>query len=343
MTFLLLNEDELRQTINLSEAVSVIEDAFVALGQNRITIPGNFLMHLPRGRGEVAVKGAYLQDAPYYVIQVGSHFYKNLAQNLPPDSGLIVVFDADTGFPAALLIDNGYITHVRAGIAGALAAKYLANTPIHTVGVVGSGKQAFIQLKALLTVRTADLVVVWGRTPLEADAFARRIVEDHNVNIEIASTIAEVVRNADVLITATPSTEPIIRGEWLKPGVHITAVGSNSPTKQECHLDVLQRADVILVDNFEQCSTSGEIHHGLAAGIITRDSIQGNLSQLMLNSIPGRTEREQITLVDLTGLDWQDTVIATLALEKALFLGLGQRLQPGLEQRHLGHRTENLL
>ena len=343
MALLLLNEDELRQTINLSEAVAAIEHAFVAAGEGQVTIPGKFSFRLPEVNGKVNVKGAYIQDTSYYVIRIGSRFLNNLQINLPTRSGLIIVFDAATGFPAAVLVDNGYIANVRGGIVGALATRHLANTPINTVTVIGAGRQAFTQLKALLTIERVDLVKVWSPTPIETDAFARRIVEDHNVNITFASSIESAVEEADVLITATPSREPLIRAEWLKPGIHITAAGSNTPDKQELHTDVLHRADIIVVDNYAQCAEMGEFHHGLAAGVITPADVHGELRSLIAGSISGREHPEQITLIDLTGLEWQDTTLATLALDKALFLGLGQRMESGLKQTHVGPRIDNLL
>jgi ornithine cyclodeaminase len=228
------------------------------------------------------------------------------------------------------MVDNGYITQLRAGAAGALAARYLANQTLDRVVVLGSGKQAYIQLKALMIVRSFGLVSVWGRSPMNVDSYARRLVEDHDLNIEIAPSLEAAVRQADLIITATSSQEPLLKADWLKPGVHITAVGSNHPAKQELALDVLQRADVIIADKFDQCAVAGEIHHALAAGVITADRVQGELGQLIKGKIPGRTHPDQITLADLTGLEVQDTAIATLALEKDLFLGLGQRVESQL-------------
>jgi len=343
MSLLLLNEDELRQTINLTEAITVIESAFVASAEGRIHIPGSFDLNLPGVQGMVDVKGAYLEDAPFFVIKIGSHFMQNPRINLPQDSGLITVFDAATGFPAALLLDNGYLTNVRAGIVGALATEYLANKQAESVAVIGAGRQAFIQIKSLIAVRSIKQVKVWGTTPLEADTFARRLVEDHNINIEIAPSVEAAVTNAGIVITATAGKQPLVQADWLKPGTHITAAGSTSLEKQELHSNVLQRADVIVVDNFEQGTTRGEIHHGLEAGVIGKEDIQGELSSLILGKIPGRTQADQITLIDLTGLEWQDAVVATLALDKALFLGLGQRLEPGIEQKNIGQRASILL
>jgi ornithine cyclodeaminase/alanine dehydrogenase-like protein (mu-crystallin family) len=176
-------------------------------------------------------------------------------------------------------------------------------------------------------------VLVWGRTPLHVDDYARRIVEDQDLNVQITSSVAEAVQHADIIITATASYRPLVKGDWLKPGVHITAVGSNLPEKQELEVEVLKRADVIVADNLDQSLKSGEISHGLEAGIITLKNIQGELADLVAGKIEGRTQVSQITLADLTGLDTLDIVMATMALEKALFLGLGQRLEVGLSQK----------
>jgi len=153
MSLLLLNEDELRQVITLSEAIDVVEDAFAASAESRINIPGDFVLNLPQVNGEVDVNGTYLQEAPYYVIKIANNFQNNPAINLPTKSGLIAVFDAATGFPAAIMVDNGYLSHIRAGAAGALAVKYLANKKIDQVAILGAGSEAYIHLKSLMVVR----------------------------------------------------------------------------------------------------------------------------------------------------------------------------------------------
>ncbi|MBI1879420.1 MAG: ornithine cyclodeaminase family protein [Chloroflexi bacterium] len=327
MSLLVINEDELRQTVTIAEAIEAVETAFVALAESRMHVPGNFTLDLPEVNGKVDVEGAYLSQAPYYVVRTSSSFHNNPGLDLPIQSGLTAVFDAANGCPVAIMVDNGYLTHLRASAAGALAARYLANQTLDRVVVVGSGKQAYMQLKSLMAVRRVGLVSVWGRSPMHVDSYARRLVEDHDLNIEIASSLEAAVRQADLLITATASQAPLIKAAWLKPGVHITAVGGNHPAKQELHVDVLQRADVIIADKLEQCAACGEIRHALIAGTITLDKVQGELGQLIMGKISGRTHPSQITIADLTGLEVQDTTIATLALEKALFLGLGQRVE----------------
>lgn len=336
MSLLLLNEDELRQTINLSEAVAVIEAAFLASVENKIKSPGSFTLALPEVQGQVMIKSTYLPEAPYYVIKIDNHFKNNPPINLPVNNELIVVFDAATGYPAAILLDNGYLTNVRIGVVGALATEYLANKQARTVTMLGSSGQAYVQLKALVTHRSVERVIVWSPLPHETDGFARRLVEDHDVNVEIAPSTEAAVAETDIIITAIHSPHPILRAEWLKPGVHITAIGGGNATPDhQLHPDVLARADVIVVDSLEHCTDYGEVQHAIASGSITAAKIQGELGSLIQGKLTGRTRSDQITVADLAGLDWQDTVIATLALDKALFLGLGQRLESGLEQTHL--------
>lgn len=330
MSLLILNEDELRQTVTLPEAIAAVEAAFVALAENRMHKPGQFTLDMPEVKSKVEVEGSYLSQTPYYVIRVNSRFHQDHQLALSAHNGLTLVFDANTGQPIALMIDNGYISQLRAGAAGALAARYLANPTLNRVAVIGSGRQAYIQLKALMTDRPIGLVSVWGRSPLHVDSYARRMVEDHDLNIEISPSAEAAVRSADLIITATSSRQPLLKAGWLKPGVHINAVGSNHPHKQELAVDVLQQAQVIIADKLDQCMAAGEIHHALTAGVIAPQQVQGELGALIRGKIPGRTHPDQITVADLTGVEIQDTVIATLAMEKALFLGLGQRVESPL-------------
>jgi len=326
MSLLILNEDELRQSVTLAEAIEAVKSAFVASVEGRMHLPGAFTLQLPEVKGDVHVKGAYLNEALYYVIKVNSDFQDNPIHDLPVRTGFTAVFDAATGFPVALLVDNGYLSSLRAGAAGALAADYLANPHPQQIGILGSEDQAYMHLKALMRVRQFKTVTVWADSPDNADRYARVMVEDHDLDITIAPTVEAAVKNADLIITATYSQQPLIRGDWLKPGVHITAVGNSTRIKQELHLDVLKKSAVIIADQFEQCAATGELHNGLAAGVITPAHVQGELGDLIAGKIPGRTGPEQITLADLTGLDTHDTIVATLALEKALFLDLGQRV-----------------
>lgn len=327
MPLLLLNEDELRQVVTISEAIEAVEAAFAALAEGRLHLPGEFALNLPQVKGEIRVKGTYLDQTPYYVVKVRSNFRQNPMRNLSSHSGLTAVVDVATGIPAAIMLDNGYLSTIRSGAAGAVAAKYLANEQIDQVAVIGSGDQAYIQLKALMKTRNIGTVTAWASSPANADYFARRLVEDHDLDIQITSSLETAVRSADLIVTATRSERPLIEADWLKVGVHLTVIGGKRPTQQLLQLDVLRRADVIITDQYSQAAVTGEIYHGLEAGVISKADVQGELGDLIIGKIPGRTHPDQISLADLTGLDVQDTALATLALEKARFLGLGQQVE----------------
>jgi len=331
MALLLLNEDEIRQTVNLSEAIAVIEAAFAASAENQIKSPGSFNLDFPEVDGSVEVKATYLQNAPYYVIKVGNQFTNNPQINLPANSGMITLFDAATGFPAAVLLDNSYLTNVRTGVVGALATQYLANNEAGEIAVIGSDQQAFLLLKSLIAVRTVKRVTVWGNTPLDADVYARRMVEDHDVNIEIAPSTEAAVAAAEIVLLTEPHLSPPIQAGWLRPGTHITALGNPGGNLPVLDSRLLDRVDMIVADRPSPALNAGTGHQA-----------QGELSQLIRGKIPGRTRTDQITLARLQGLDWQDAVIATLALDKALFLGLGQRIEFGLPQRHPVYGAQRL-
>lgn len=326
MSLLVLNEDELRQIITIHEAVDAVQSAFSAQARGHLNPPAGFTIDLYNVQGRVDVTGTYLDDAPYYVVKVDNTFAANPSINLPTHSGLMVIFDAATGYPAAVLVDNGYVSNLRAAAVGALAARYLANEHLAQVAVLGTGTQAYLQMKALFNVRELESVVVWSPSLAQADSYARRIIEDHDVDIQLAESVEQAVQAADLIIVASSSQHPLIQGEWLKPGVHINVVSSGEFSRQELHGSVMTRADVIVTDKLSRATQIGEIHHGLEAGVITTNDLHGELGDLVVGKLPGRINETQITIADLTGLGIQDSVIATLILDKAIYTGVGQRV-----------------
>jgi ectoine utilization protein EutC len=329
MPTLILTEDEIRQAISTAEAVDAIEAAFAALAKGKVTLPGVINFDLPATppsetpHGESHVKGAYISGSSHFVLKVANSFYNNRALGLPIGSGLMLAFDATTGFLDAILLDNGYLTDLRTGAAGAVAARYLASTTIRQVAFVGAGTQARFQFRAIAAVRRIPSVIVWSRNPANADRFAREIVDDRGCDAHVAQTVAEAVRSSDLIITTTPSHQPLVRADWVRPGTTLIAVGSDAPYKQELDASLLARADMVIADCLSQCAELGEIHHALAAGILTLDDISGELGDVIVNRIPGRTSDDQVIVCDLTGVGVQDAAIAGLLLERARLIGLG--------------------
>jgi ornithine cyclodeaminase len=324
---LVVREREIRGLIGPAEALAAVRDAFARLARGQATLPGVIGLDLPAHAGEVHVKGAHLHGSPYFSVKTATGFYGNPGRGLPVTGGLVLVFDATTGLLAAVLLDNGYLTELRTGAAGALAADLLARRDLETVGIVGSGGQARYQLEALLGVRRPRRAVVHGRSPDRAAAYAQEMEERFGLPVQVASSVQEVVEASDLVATATPAREPVVRASWLRPGVHLTALGSDGPDKRELESAVLARADKVVADSLEQCLRLGEIHHAVDEGALRHEQVYGELGELAAGLKPGRTSDHEITVADLTGVGVQDAAVADRVTAAALAAGAGEFLE----------------
>jgi ornithine cyclodeaminase len=327
MTITMLREDEIRQCVAMDqEAIAAVADAFTRLAEDKVTLPPIVRVDIPASRGEVDVKTAYIRGLDSFAIKVASGFLDNYRLGLPTGSGMMIVISARTGVPEAVLLDNGYLTDVRTGAAGAVAARHLAREKIETAGVIGSGTQARFQMVALNQVRSFRRLMVYGIIPEQVEQYVAEMSAVLGVEVARAADVESVVRNSDVVVTTTPSHKPFLEAEWLHPGLHITAMGADSEHKQELQAAVLGRADLLVCDSKLQCFRVGELQHGLEAGIISRDDPIVELGDLTSGHHPGRRSDEDITICDLTGVGVQDTAIALLAYRKAMEKNLGLRV-----------------
>ena len=281
-------------------------------------------MDLPGHRGEIHAKGAYLEHASTWCLKAASAFYDNPQRGLPIATGVSLALSAETGFLRAVLLDNGYLTDLRTGAAGALAADLLAPRSVRRVLVVGSGVQARYQLEALLGVRQPEGVTVYSRTREHAARYAQEMTATHKLPVNVADSLADAVVSADVIVMTTPSRTPLVRAAWLKPGTHITAMGSDLPGKQELEVAVLRRADVLVVDDVGQAETQGELQHAHDGTIDSSKVV--TLGELAAGDRPGRTGPSDVTVADLTGVGIQDTAVADLSVTRAEQSGIGQPL-----------------
>jgi ornithine cyclodeaminase len=308
----IIDEAALRNAITPALAVEVIREAFRADGEGRTHVPPVINLEIPAAHGEFHIKTAHIDGVAHIAVKVASGFYDNPARGLASGSGMIALFDAATGFPAALLLDNGYLTDIRTGAAGAVAADVLARPTIDVVGVIGSGVQARHQVRCLRIVRRFTRILCWGPTRERLEAYCREMTAE-GYDARAVSSVEEVCAEADVLITATPARAPLVRADWLREGLHVTALGSDSPGKQELEADCLDRADLVVVDRFAQCAAFGELRHAIAAALLTRNDVHAELGQIVAGKRPGRTSDRDITIADLTGVGFQDTAIASAA------------------------------
>lgn len=313
----IIDETALRRVVTPERAVAVVRDAFRADGEGRTHVPSVINLDIASARGEFHIKTAHIDGVPYVGVKIASGFYDNPSKGLPSGSGLIALFDAGTGLPAALLLDNGFLTDIRTGAAGAVAADCLARREITTVGVIGSGLQARHQVRCLRTVRAFSKVVAWSPTRDRLDAYCAEMAAD-GLETSAAHGIEEVCAAADVLITTTPSRTALVKAAWLRPGMHVTAVGSDSPGKHELEAGCLDIADLVVVDRYGQCAAFGELKHALDAGLLTRHDVHAELGEIVAGKKSGRTSDAEITIADLTGVGFQDTAIAAAAFESLI-------------------------
>lgn len=329
MKITILTESELRQCVQVDqEALAAVEDAFTRLADGKANMPPIMRIDVPENNGEVDIKSAYLQGLDSFAVKMSSGFFDNHRLGLPSLGGLMILLSAKIGFPQALLLDNGYLTDVRTGAAGAVAAKYLARQTIETVGVIGAGAQARYQVRALKLVRDFKRVLVYNRSPARAEQYGADMRAELGLEVEQRDSAEGVVRSSDILITTTPAKSPLIRADWLHPGMHITAMGSDAEEKQELQADVFGQADLIVCDRKSQAFRLGELHHAREAGVITdADDNIVELGELTAGRHPGRQSDQQITVADLTGTGAQDTAIALVAYRQAQEAGLGMQIE----------------
>jgi ornithine cyclodeaminase len=324
----ILSEAELRGCVALDrDSIRCVEDCFRALATKPVVMPPILSFEIAEHNGEVDVKTAYVPGLESFAIKMSPGFFDNPKIGLPSVNGLMVVFSATTGLVEAVLLDNGYLTDVRTAAAGAVAAKWLAREDAGRVGIVGAGVQGRLQLEALTLVREDTHAQVWARDGAKAAAYAADMGESLGLSITPADSLEGLVRESDIVVTTTPSKEPLIEADWLHPGLHVTAMGSDTDHKNELAPAVLAAADLYVPDRLSQCASLGELHHAVAAGAVSADADYPELGQIIAGLAPGRSDGEQITVCDLTGTGAQDTAIATLARGRAEAQGAGTTIQ----------------
>ena len=308
-------ETAIRAAIGPAEALASAESAFSALARGQVELPPPMALEVPAVAGEVHVKSAYLKGAPIFAVKIATGFYRNAERGLATGSGLVVVFDAETGFPSLLLDDRGYLTDLRTAAAGVLAARLLAAESIASVAVLGSGVQARHQVEALAQVRRWERTRVWSRSPERLRSYCSELAGQYGIPFTPAGSPDEAVRGADLLITTTPSRLPLFQADSLAPHATVIAVGSDGPEKRELPTGAMLRADKIVVDKMSQCLRLGELHHPVHEGVLQVSDVHAELGDVLIGNASGR-EGNELIICDLTGVGAQDAAIAQAAWEK---------------------------
>ncbi|WP_214471211.1 ectoine utilization protein EutC [Mesorhizobium sp. dw_380] len=314
----ILTERELRAMVTLDlDAVACVENAFRALATLPVVMPPILRLDIPEHRGEVDVKTAYVPGIDGFAIKISPGFFDNPKLGLPSVNGMMVLLSAKTGLVEALLLDNGYLTDVRTAAAGAVAAKHLSRPDSSVAAIFGAGVQAGLQLEALCLVRPIAEARIWARDAARAAATASVLSDKLGIVVRAEPDAAEASAGADIIVTTTPSTEPLIKAGFISAGQHITAMGSDAEHKNEIAPAILRMADLYVADSARQTRRLGELHHAIAAGVMAADAEVVELGQIIAGAKHGRRSASDITIADLTGTGVQDTAIATLARDRA--------------------------
>ncbi|PZV36598.1 cyclodeaminase [Mesorhizobium kowhaii] len=314
----ILTEAELRTIVTLDlDAVACIENAFRALATLPVAMPPILRLDIPEHRGEVDVKTAYVPGIDCFAIKISPGFFDNPKLGLPSVNGMMVLLSAKTGLVEALLLDNGYLTDVRTAAAGAVAAKHLSRPESSVATIFGAGVQAGLQLEALMLVRPIAEARIWARDAVKAEMIAGALREKLGIAVRAEPDAANAIAGADIVVTTTPSTEPLVKAGFVSAGQHITAMGSDAEHKNEIAPAILRMADLYVADSASQTRRLGELHHAIAAGVMAADAEVTELGQIIAGAKHGRRSASDITIADLTGTGVQDTAIATLARDRA--------------------------
>jgi len=307
----ILTEAELRRVVQLNlGTVDVIEGAFRALAEGGVVMPPILSMDLPAVHGEVDVKTAWIPGFEGFAIKVSPGFFNNPGIGLPSLNGLMILLSATTGLVQAVFLDNGYLTDIRTAAAGAVAARHLAPEAIETAGVIGTGVQARLQMRAAHLVRPFKRVLVHGRDMARARSCAADLARSLGVIAEAVADPAALVAESQLVVTTTPARSPLLRAEWLHAGLHVTAIGSDQEGKNEIAPEALVRADAYVCDRVAQCEKVGELRTAIASGLWAGGR-PAELGEVIRGTRPGRRAASDITICDLTGTGVQDTAIAS--------------------------------
>lgn len=310
---LILGKSQVEELLSMSETLKAVENAFRLKALGKAIMPSKIYLELPEYHGDFRAMPAYIDGSAG--MKWVSVYPDNRNYNLPAVMALIILCDPDNSFPLAIM-DGTYITNMRTGAAGGVAAKYLARKDSSVIGMVGAGEQAVTQLLAINEVLPKIKEVrVFSRHEETRQRFAERMGNKLNLNIRPVTSV-EMAAEADIVVTTTYATGPVVLKKHIKPGTHINAIGADAAGKQELEAELLKIAKIV-IDDVEQAYHSGEVNVPLSKGQLKKEDIYGTLGEVVAKMKKGRETDKEITIFDSTGLAIQDMVCAKLVYEKA--------------------------
>jgi len=317
MSALMIDAATLRESVGFQDLIEPTARAFREFSDKKAD--ARFVAIFPAERpelGDVYVKTGTIRGHDIFIVKISPWFAANVAAG-NAQGGFIAVFDSATGHTLAILAEEHYLSDIRTAAAGAVAARALAPSRVRTAAVIGTGVQAFWQPQALFSARPFESLVLWGRDAAKANRLATRLRPLlPEVTISVSHDLETVVRASDVLITATASRDPLIKGEWLRPGQHITAVGADDETKCELDAECFRRAGRAIVDSIETNAKNGDVFRHLSQRTIGLEQVHGEIGRVLSGELEARRTEDEITIAKFVGLGVQDLVAAEVALAR---------------------------
>jgi len=328
MKLRVLSKQDVQRAVPMRKAIEIVKGAFAQLSAGKAVVPLRTQLPVERHEGVTLFMPAYLSESDDLGVKIVSVFPRNLEIGLPTIFALVVVVEAATGRPVAVM-DGTYLTALRTGAASGAATELLARQDAKVAAIFGAGAQGRTQLLAVCEVRDIERAWVYDVNPQAAERYAQEMGGQGRVpaDLRVASSPAEAVREADVLCTATTSQTPVFADADLKPGVHINAVGSFTPEMQEIPEQTVGRARLV-VGSREGClAETGDLIIPIRKGLITEDDIYAELGEIAAGIRPGRESAGEITLFKSVGNAVQDVSVAKRVMEAAQRLGLGVEVE----------------
>jgi ornithine cyclodeaminase/alanine dehydrogenase-like protein (mu-crystallin family) len=317
---LLLTRRDIARLMMPRDTLEAVEQGFAAVGAGRAQVPAPLHVAAEHG-GFHAKAAAYHAGRSWVALKFNANLPGNpLRHGLPTIQGVILLFDGADGRPLAVL-DSIELTLRRTAAATALAARYLARPESAVLAVCGCGAQALPQIEALREVLPLRRILLWD-IDREAAQRMRECLVGRRESVDVAVGLEQATRAADVVVTCTPSRQPFLGPDAVRPGCFIAAVGADSPDKSEIEPE-LMAASTVVVDSRSQCAAMGDLHHAIVAGAMTPEQVHADLGELVLGTKPGRSHDDEIGLFDSTGIAIQDVASAAQVFERAVQLGIG--------------------
>lgn len=319
---LVIRSEEIDSNIHIKDCIPLVERAFSAAAEGKADLPTKY--HYFGSRGLWFYMAGIVEPLGAMAVKLGSTRPDNLKRGLPGGFSHVIYYNYETAEPLALMA-GGRVTALRTGAAAAVGAKHLARPGSKVVGIIGTGAVGWASLAALNECFSLKKAYAADISEEARKGFLAKAGEVYSFPV-VEASFEEAVRAADILVTATPATEPMVKREWVSKGKHISAMGADSPGKQELDAAIYNVARIVC-DSVEQCLKFGEINNAHRAGLLDEGRIVSEIGEVILGTKKGRLSKEDITLFDSTGMGIQDAAVAKLIYETALREGLGTRVE----------------